>query len=513
MVLASLALSLLGLGASPLWDQDEAKYAQVAREILWTGDWLTLHWNGQPWFVHPPLYFWLVAATAHLAGLGEFTARVWSAVFGAGSVALTALLGREWFSPRAGWLAGLVLATSLQPFAQSRLAVFDSVLVFWMLLALLGFWKGYRGRPGGYLLAFAAAGVGTLTKGPVAAAIPGLVAFLYLAGRRELGRLREVPWAAGLALYAAVGLSWYAVGFVRHGKPFVDSVLGYYTVHRFLGVVESQAGPVWYYVPVLLLGGLPWNAFWLGWPRVLREGAQPLPVLWCAAVFVFFSAAGTKLPNYVLSFYPMAAVATGAVLDAGWQRPRDLRGSFAALGAFWLVFCGAVAAYGLRLHPAEFRVLLPALAPGLGAFGLALAAAAVLGLRGRVPTAVAVLAAGTVAFFLLLVWRVVPEVDRHRVHREVASAAAAWTRGDEVRVAYWAPASLVFYSGRTWRAYLDPDRVRQEVCGAARSRVVLVAPEDRLVDLQPWVAGLDRRQEVRGWVVLEKPAGQTVRCP
>jgi 4-amino-4-deoxy-L-arabinose transferase-like glycosyltransferase len=512
-VLGSLALNLVGLGASPLWDQDEAKYAQVAREILWTGDWLTLHWNGQPWFVHPPLYFWLVAATARLAGLDEFTARVWSAVFGAGCVALTSLLGRAWFSPRAGWLAGLVLATTLQPFAQARMAVFDSVLVFWMLAALVGFWSGYRGNRAGYLLAFACAGLGTLTKGPVAAVLPGLVVFLYLAGRRELYRLREVPWAVGLALYGVLGLGWYAAGYVRHGRPFVDSVWGYYTVHRFVGVVENQAGPVWYYVPVLLLGGLPWNAFWLGWPRLFRQGAEPMPLVWCAAVFAFFSAAGTKLPNYVLAFYPMAAVATGAVLDASWQRPRELRWSFAALGALWLLFCGAVAAYGLWLYPAEFRSLLPALAPALVAFGGALAASALVGLRGRVPGAVAVLAAGTVAFFLLLVGVVIPQVDRYRVHREVAAAARAWTRGDEVRVAYWAPASVVFYSGRTWRAYLDPDPVRREVCGAGASRVVLVTPEDRLVDLQPWVAGLDRRQEVRGWLVLEKPVGRVVRCP
>lgn len=513
MVAGSLVLNLVGLGASPLWDQDETKYAQVAREILWTGDWVTLHWNGQPWFVHPPLYFWLVAATARVAALTEFTARVWSAVFGAGTVAITALLGRAWFSHRAGWLAGLVLATTLQWFAQSRLAVFDSVLVFWMLAALAGVWAGYRGRRAGYLAAFACAGVGTLTKGPVAAAVPGLAAFLYLAWRRELSRLRDVPWVGGLALYAVLGLSWYAVGYARHGEAFLRSVLGYYTVQRFVGVVENQAGPVWYYVPVLIVGGLPWNAFWLAWPRFFRQGAEAMPLVWCAVVFAFFSAAGTKLPNYVLSFYPMAAVATGAVLDAAWERPPLARPGFAGLLGTWAPFCGAVAAYGLALYPAEARALLPVLGLPLLAFGAASVTSGALGLRGRVPGAVAVLAAGTVAFFLLLVWRVVPAVDRYRPHREVFTSAARWTSGDEVRVAYWAPNSVVFYSGRTWRAYLDPERVRREVCGAGAARVVLVAPSERLVDLHPVAGAFERRGEVRGWVVLEKPAGRKVPCP
>lgn len=512
VVAGSLALNLAGLGASPLWDQDETKYAQVAREILWTGDWLTLHWNGQPWFVHPPLYFWLVAATARLVGLTEFTARVWSAVFGVGAVALTALLGRVWFSPRAGWLAGLVLATTLQWFAQSRMAVFDSVLVFWMLGALLGFWAGYRGRRAGYLVAFACAALGTLTKGPVAAVVPGLSALVHLAWRGQLGRLRELPWLTGLAVYALVGLSWYAVGYARHGEAFLRSVLGYYTVQRFVGVVESQAGSVWYYLPVLLLGGLPWNAFWLAWPAAFRRGAEVLPLVWCGVVLIFFSVAGTKLPNYVLSFYPMAAVATGAALDAGWEDPRALRWGFVALGAVWVLFSGAVAAYGLWQYPAELRALLPVLGLALLTLGAAVMGAAVVGLRGSTRAAVALLACGTAAFLLLLLGRVMPEVDRYRPHRELTRVAAAWTGQDEVRVAYRIPNSVVFYSARTWRAYLDPEAVRREVCAAGTRRVVLIAPQAHLADLQPPAAAFQLRQEVRGWAVLEKPPGQQA-CP
>jgi 4-amino-4-deoxy-L-arabinose transferase-like glycosyltransferase len=513
VALGSLLLNLVGLGASPLWDQDETKYAQVAREILWTGDWLTLHWNGQPWFVHPPLYFWLVAATAKVLGLTEFTARVWSALFGAGAVLLTGLLAQGWFSARAGWLAALVLATTLQWFAQSRLAVFDSVLVFWMLGTLLGFSAGIRGSRGGYLWAFACAGLGTLTKGPVAALVPGLAALVYLAWRRELGKLRQVPWVAGLAVYTVLGLGWYAAGFLRHGRPFVDSVLGYYTVNRFVGVVENQAGPVWYYVPVLLLGGLPWNSFWVLWPRLLRGGAEVMPAVWCAVVFAFFSAAQTKLPNYVLSFYPLAAVATGAALDAFWERPWDLRPGFWGLGAVWLVFCAAVAAYGLWLYPTEARALWAVLAVPLGVLGAGLLGAALLGSRGGTAAAVKALAAGAVLFFLSLVWWVLPEVDRYRPHREVGAAAAAWTGGEELRVAYRIPNSLVFYSRRTWRAYLDPEPVRRELCGAGRARAVLLAPADAAGDLGPLVGQLRRLQELRGWVLLEKPQGQVLRCP
>lgn len=509
---ASLVLNLAGLGASPLWDQDETKYAQVAREILWTGDWVTLHWNGQPWFVHPPLYFWLVAATSWVFGLGEFTARVWSAAFGAAAVFLTGLLARGWYSPRAGWLAALILATTLQWFTQSRMAVFDSVLVFWMLATLLGFRSGYRGRSSGYLWAFACAGLGTLTKGPVAAVVPALVALAYLAWRREVGKLREVPWFAGVALYTVLGLGWYGVGYLRHGRPFLDSVLGYYTVNRFVGVVENQAGPVWYYVPVLLLGGLPWNAFWVAWPSVLRKGGDPMPVVWCAVVLVFFSAAGTKLPNYVLSFYPLAAVATAGALDCVWDQPQKLRWGFRVLGLLWLVFCGAVAVYGLLLYPTQAQALWPVLAVPLSVLGIGALTGAWLGLRTNLKPALAVLGAGNVLFLLLLIWQVLPAVDRYRPHKEVGAVAARWTQGDELRVAYRIPNSLVFYSGRTWRAYLETEPVWRELCGAGLQRAVLLAPLADLKDLGPKVRALRVLEEFKGWAVLEKPEGQVVGC-
>jgi hypothetical protein len=179
----------------------------------------------------------------------------------------------------------------------------------------------------------------------------------------------------------------------------------------------------------------------------------------------------------------------------------------------WLVFCAAVAAYGLWLYPTEARALWAVLAVPLAVLGAGLLGATVLGLRGKTVAAVKALAAGTVLFFLSLVWWVLPEVDRYRPHREVAAAAAGWTRGDELRVAYRIPNSLVFYSGRTWRAYLEPEPVRRELCGAGSTRAVLLAPTDAAEDLGALVGQLRRLQELRGWVLLEKPQGRVLRCP
>ena len=142
------------LGAPPLFDQDEGNYAQIAAEIVQTGDPVTLHVNGRAWYVHPPFYMWLVAATGRVLGFSEWAVRIWSAVFSIVAVYATVLLGRAMFGGRVGLLAGAILTVTLQYLIQSRLAVFDTVLLAWMLLAVHAFYRGYETRRGADYLRF-----------------------------------------------------------------------------------------------------------------------------------------------------------------------------------------------------------------------------------------------------------------------------------------------------------------------------------------------------------------------
>ncbi|MDR5682946.1 MAG: glycosyltransferase family 39 protein [Armatimonadota bacterium] len=509
------------LGAAALWDQDESKYTGVAQAMLRTGDWLTLHWNGEPWFVHPPLYMWLVAATGALVGFSEFVARFWSAFFAAAGVGLTAVLGRAMFSPRTGLLAGFVLATTLQWFAQARIAVFDSMLAFWILGVVYAFWLGYRGRRAAYLWAFVCAALGTMTKGPVAAVLPGLGLLVFLWRRGQLDRLREIPWGSGLTLYAVLGLGWYAASYALHGEPFARTVFGYYTVNRYVGVVEGQSGPLWYYVPVLLLGALPWAAFfpaaWAHHVRHRSDAASDLVVTWCVFVVVFFSLAGTKLPNYVLSVYPIAAIAIGRTWEVAItdDRPQALRSGWALLGVVFVLLIVGVAAYGLVLYPQEFRRVAPALVPTVGALLVGGATSAVLGLRGSQRAAIPVLGASVVAFLLLLIVRVAPEIERQRFHREVARAAAAAARAGEVRISLWTWNSLIYYGNMEWRYAWDVYEFRRLLCRVhPRQTAVVVMPlwawEESIRPLAGRALVVER--VVADHVILRKPYGRSARC-
>src|SRR5436190_2104554 len=124
LIIASVML-LWNLGAHPLKNWDESIYAQVSKEMVRTGDWLTPHWNAQPWFEKPPLYLWLTAAAFKVFGITEFAARLASALSGAGLVAIVYLLGRRLYDTAVGVLAALITLTAFQIVQASRLVIMD----------------------------------------------------------------------------------------------------------------------------------------------------------------------------------------------------------------------------------------------------------------------------------------------------------------------------------------------------------------------------------------------------
>ncbi len=519
VLLSAALLSLSRLGAGSLWDQDETKYAQVAVEILQTGDPLTLHVNGQPWYVHPPFYMWLVAATGRLAGFNEFTVRVWSAVFSVLAVYATILLGRVLFGARAGLLAGAILAVTFQFLVQSRLAVFDSVLLAWMLLAVYSFVRGYQGgRRADYLRFFLFAGLATLTKGLIGLLLPGLVIVPFVGLRRAWHRWREVPWAAGFAAYAVVGLSWYVVETWLHGRAFVSAVFGYYTFGRFLGVVENQAGPWHYYVPVVLLGAFPWTAFWPAAAafhlRRLREDGSLFCLLWCALTFAFYSAAGTKLPNYVLPIYPLAAVAVAAVWDAALResgRGRGIGVSFGLLLVLLAALYAGIAGYLGDRFPGPYRDLGHVLLVPAGALAVGALLALLLAARRRsIAAFVALCVTMAVTWIGVLTW-VMPVVEAYKPMKPLALAVKAEVRPEDRIVGYRMSilSSLIFYTGHHVDWVDSPEEVHRALC--APGRVFLVATRLDLESLRGVLPeGLRPFADHAGTAVVVKPA--PIRC-
>jgi 4-amino-4-deoxy-L-arabinose transferase-like glycosyltransferase len=317
-------VTLPGLGIGTLWDNSETAYGEVAREIVLSHDWVVMHLNGQPWFVQPPLYFWLAALLAKIFGVSALALRMPSAL---ATIAMGGTVGyatARIAGERAGMVAAIVLSTSLMQAIVGRLAIMDALLDFAIAAAVLWWYRAFepsgspRRRDTAFVCGALALAVGTLAKGPVAPVITALVVGVWLLWERRAGRL-AAPRARAVAIAAAafvvVTLPWFLALGARVGPNAIGELIGHYTFGRYTGVIENQTGPFWYYVPVLILGFFPWVAFVpVAFAAGLREARRPeggfarLAIVWSVVPFAFFSFANTKLPNYIALLLPALAI-------------------------------------------------------------------------------------------------------------------------------------------------------------------------------------------------------------
>ena len=342
-ILIAFLLLLIALGfwlnlhAVPLFDLDEGAFGDATREMLARGDYLSTWLYGEPRHDKPILIYWLQALSVNTLGLHEFALRLPSALAATAWVLAIWWLGERLVGRRAALIAAAITAASLLVLIIGRAATADALLNLWIAVAMLaiGVWWRER-RTWLILLAHIAIGLGFLTKGPIAVAIPFVVSALFFLGRGEWRAwLGAVFHPGGLALFLLIALPWYIAQYLSMGPAFLEGFLLEHNVSRYSAPMHGHAGGYLYYLPVALLAVLPFTTLLLrtlGSPGELwRSPEQRYLLLWFGFVFVFFSFSGTKLPHYLL--YGLSGLFLLMALRA--ERLRD--GPLLYLPA-WLVF-------------------------------------------------------------------------------------------------------------------------------------------------------------------------------
>jgi 4-amino-4-deoxy-L-arabinose transferase-like glycosyltransferase len=329
LLLAVLAVLWFGnLDYRKLVRPDEGRYAEIPREMVASGDWLTPRLNGLKYFEKPPLQYWATAAAYEAFGEHHWTVRLWPAVTGFAGVVLTYFIGATLFGALAGLYAALILASSVGYMLVAHLATLDMGLTFFMTLTLGGLLVGLRehASPAENRLwvhaAWAGMALAALSKGLIGVVLPVMVLVAYIALMRDFGVLRRMHlWTGGL-LFLAIAAPWFvAVSIANPG--FFDFFFIHEHFQRFLTNEHRRPGPWWYFVPVLGLTILPWlsilcDALPRSWKtRGAAAAFQPqrLLLLWAVLIFAFFSASGSKLPSYVMPIYPALALLMGLYLS------------------------------------------------------------------------------------------------------------------------------------------------------------------------------------------------------
>jgi len=390
LLAAALALGF-DLGGYPLFDPDEGRNAEVAREIAATNDYVLPHLDGLPYLDKPIVYFAAAAASMELLGPTEAAARLPAYLFTLATLALVVVFVRRRWGADAAWLAALALATMPLVMAYARATIMDSTLSFCTTLAILAFWDE---RP---VLAWAAIGLGSITKGPVAILIPlaTLIPYALLTGRP----VRRLFPLAGLGVFAVVALPWFLA--VSHRIPeFPHYVFVRETFERVTTTRFHRTAPFWYYFPIVPVAAFPWivpalarckNWRWAWLARRVNPFAQESIFLtcWVLGPLLFFTLNQSKLPQYMLPLMPPFALAAARILT---RDATELGGGIGvarkAYAAIAATFGVALALLTVWLHapisltPAE-RAAIP---PTALALGIALlVSAAMVWYAGRAP--------------------------------------------------------------------------------------------------------------------------------
>ncbi len=524
LVAVAAALTLPNLGATSLWDVDEGVNAEAAREMRENETWVIPTFNYQLRTAKPVMLYWVQRGSFTVFGVSEWSARLPSAL----AVWLTALLvyelARRMFDRSTGLLAGVVLLSALEVCVLAHAATPDALLLLFTVLTFYLFWTKHADQSRKWWVPTAAAcGLAVLTKGPVGVALPGLVLLMYFAWNRELRRLidRKLLWA-GLVFLLVAG-PWYGLVTAETRGAWARTFFGRENLQRFSTPMDNHRGPFFYHAAALLALFAPWSAFLLGalWygvkatrreeplpptpspkkggdraeedeprapaseflspPPFLGEGvggrgssARPYRFLicWFVAYLVFFSAAATKLPNYLLPVYPALAILTARFLTR-WRSgelalPRWLMpAGVAAVALTAVVAAGGMLVTGdaVKLLPRGARVF-PGLAPWAALGLVPLAAAVVMGLALRAGDRTRFVrtgAVGAVAFTGLMAAFPPLAVDPYKAPKELVRASGVDDPTRDLRLAHcdWFQPSLVWYARREVVEVMSADKVAE----------------------------------------------------
>jgi 4-amino-4-deoxy-L-arabinose transferase-like glycosyltransferase len=513
LLLLSGLLFFFGLGEMGLTDQDEGRNAEAGREMFESQDRLTPTFNGELRVAKPVFLYWLMEQSYRLFGVNAFAARFPSALFGVGLILIHYLFLAHQRDRTVALFGGLMLLLNIEILGLGRMALTDSVLIFFTTASLYGFWLGLHGQGSvrrWIWMFYIGMALATLTKGPVGFAVPLITAALYLTWTRRWGEYRQkgAP-LAGMLLFILLAAPWYAAMFYVHGDAYASGAKTH-TIGRFLSPMEGHYGTIFFYIPVLLIGFFPWSAllpiplyhtlkesYLIRRARARSTGTSELDLfaaLWVVGVFAFFTVSSTRLPHYIGPLFPAAALLTASFWSRSLQDPttKGVRGSIhLMMGLGYLLaigfaclptLYGTYASKMVREFPLAEQVELgsgPYLAATMLLFGMAIVG--YLGLndqrRGGAFWAAGATLAGLVLIVIVIV---IPHINRYAVAppQELAYAAGLNLNPQDQFIAYGITrASSVFYARRqTLFVHIgEEDRIRTAL--KEPKRVMILLPE------------------------------------
>ncbi|MDD5248386.1 MAG: glycosyltransferase family 39 protein [Rhodocyclaceae bacterium] len=420
---------------------DEGRYAEIPREMVASGDWTTPHVNAIKYFEKPALQYWATATAFTLFGEHEWTARLWAALTGFLGVLAAGFTAARLWGFRAGFSTACVLAGSLLYVLIGHINTLDMGVSFFLAGAVFAFVLAQRDEAqprqtrGWMWTAWALLGCAVLSKGLIGLVLPGATLVAYTLWQRDFALWKKLHLVSGLAILLAIAAPWFVAVSLRNPE-FAHFFFIHEHFERFLTKVHGRYQPMWYFVPILVVGMLPWLVSFFAALRhapaqdATRFQPRRFLLVWIAVVFGFFSVSDSKLVSYILPLFPALAALIG------WQlariAPRALRWHalpWIPLGLAGMALAPQVVRFSSPEVPAAlYADYVPWLIAAGGSLAAGAAAAFVFAMRGKANAAVASLALAGLLFAQLVLNghdSLSPSNSAYHIAQRVRAEAAA----------------------------------------------------------------------------------------
>jgi 4-amino-4-deoxy-L-arabinose transferase-like glycosyltransferase len=301
---------------------DEGRYAEIPREMVVSGDWITPRLNDLKYFEKPPLQYWATATAYTLFGEHQWTSRLWTGLTGFAGIVLVWFAGLRLFGREAAGYAALLLSSSLLYALMGHINTLDMGVTFFLTLsivALLIAQQADHGSRNWMLVAWAAIALAVLSKGLMGLILPGTALFTYAVAQRDFSVFKRMHWLAGLTVFLLITAPWFYL-VMKANPEFFQKFFIYEHYTRFTTKDLGRYQPWYYFIPILLAGALPWTVLMFdAMLRTWRDSKLPKKIfnpqrfllIWAIFIYVFFSISGSKLPSYLLPMLPALALLMG----------------------------------------------------------------------------------------------------------------------------------------------------------------------------------------------------------
>ncbi|MGO8756093.1 MAG: glycosyltransferase family 39 protein [Gallionellaceae bacterium] len=334
LLLAVAVLWFSNIEYRKLIKPDEGRYAEIPREMVASGDWVTPRLNDLKYFEKPPLQYWATATAYELFGEHQWTSRLWAALTGFAGLMLVWFAGTRLFGREAGCYAALLLGGSALYVLMAHINTLDMGVTFFITLGIVGLLLAQqegaeaRSRRNWMYVAWVALALAVLSKGLMGLILPGAALLLYSLAQRDITVWKRMHWGMGLLLFTLVAAPWFYL-VMKANPEFFQKFFIYEHFTRFTTKELGRYQPWYYFVPVLLFGMLPWTVLMFdtllhSWKESYRTDQSFNPerflLVWVVFIYLFFSVSGSKLPSYLLPMFPALALLMGKQVAAMDQR-------------------------------------------------------------------------------------------------------------------------------------------------------------------------------------------------